>query len=81
MVLKDPDFLKRQDIPADSYNLLATAQKSLSQYPLTKTSTTRIAKEMLYKHHVDHIWNALLDSLKVHSKFKDIITLESSNRT
>ena len=77
-LLKDPEFLKRLDIPRDTCTILEAAHESISS--ITKTAIKRKAKEILYQHQGEY-WNSTLTPLEVQSKFKDIILFEPQSRT
>ena len=78
ILLKDPEFLKRIDIPKDTCTILESARESISS--TSKTAIKRRAKEILH-HHQAEFWNSTLDPLVVQSKFKDIILLEPQSWT
>ena len=75
---KDPEFLKRLDIPRDTCTILEAAHESISS--ITKTAIKRKAKEILYQHQAKY-WNSTLTPLEVQSKLKDIVLLEPQSQT
>lgn len=48
-LLKDPEFLKRLDIPSDTCTIIEAARESICS--ITKTAIKRKAKEILHQHH------------------------------
>ena len=77
-LMKDPDFLRRLDIPSNSLTFLKAAQDSTSS--LSTAAVKQTAKSYLKKSHSE-AWTASLDPLEVQSKFKDIISLKPQSHT
>ena len=79
-LLKNPDFLSRNEIPQNSISLLEAARKSaLSTSKVTKFIKTFV-RNSLHQSHIEY-WNNTLDHLQVQSKFRDIVTLEPKSHT
>ena len=78
VLLNDPEFLNRMDVPRDTCLSLESAHKSISSN--TKTAIKQRAKEILHQHQGEY-WNSTLAPLQVQSKFKDIIHLEPQSQT
>ena len=78
ILLTDPEFLKRIDIPRDTCTILDSARRSISS--TTKTAIKQKARVILHQCQAE-FWNSTLTPLLFQSKFKDIILLETQSCT
>ena len=79
VVIQTPEYQQLQSIPTQCISVLEAAKRSVASIN-PKANLKKAAQSILKEHHAEQ-WSSTLDDLLVQSKFKDIISLEETNKT